>query len=177
MDVPIRILFIFISALLIITSCENSSKMATEISQKQFDSLQRIIDIQQDSLKLFIKLKDSLFSAQHINDSLDSRSDIDKLSDNKTDESFEGVYGIYDWRVIIKPGKMSYELYDADSKEKVPIIFFYKDKTKDNKMVYEHKKDNSFRYFRFEMQPNHKKGMYYEDDEQWEVVWLEALPF
>lgn len=168
--------FIFFSIGLIAASCQNSSNMVTETSQQQIDSLQRIIAIQQDSLKDYAQLKDSLLKAKQIKDSLDNRSDLDKIADNKTDDSFEGVYGIYDLRAVIKPGNMSYEFYDAESTKKTPIVFFFKEKIEGDIFVYEHEEDDSYRYFRFEMQPDHKKGMYYESDEQWEVVWLEGLP-
>ena len=130
------------------------------------DSLTSISESQQDT-------RDQLTSDKQTEI---TSGDEEFLASGKPNEEFEGVYGIGEWRVIIKPAHMSFELYDAEATDPEPILLLFSEHLGDSIFVYEHPEDDQFRYFRLEMQPNHYRGMYYETDEQWEVRWYEVMP-
>lgn len=79
-------------------------------------------------------------------------------------DALEGEYQIGDGAWTILPVKMAYEMRNAPGAE--PVILFSQPSDIDSISVYA----NSDQTVILKMYPGHSRGMYYEPDEQWEVL-------
>ena len=83
---------------------------------------------------------------------------------------FKGEYLVGDGSMFIVPAEDIYELCN-EKLEKRDVLYF-QGKEKDTISVYANKGNSII----FKMNPGHKFGMYYENDEQWPVSYLKPIP-
>lgn len=81
-------------------------------------------------------------------------------------EEFVGEYMIGDGVWIINPNNDTFEMRNAPGQD--PYVLFLSGVESDTIQVYT-TKDHAIT---LKMYPGHKHGMYFEDDEQWEVHWI-----
>lgn len=122
-----------------------------------------------------------MFSACGKKEQNDGAEQADSLSNtstmasvNETDANaanlFSGQYLIGDGGAAIVPVEGGFEM--RDEQHKILHFLSFVGKEQDSLFVYS-SKDKSIV---FKMNPDHKNGTYYEDDEQWPVAWTSAAP-